>query len=408
MIENSKIVKAFAYIIVILLIFNIFCQILGFKSNSFVTEFAEYVSVNDCISTEGIFVRDEQVVYGQNKGAIVLKLKSGEKASKDEEIAVYYDSAKDAEISSQIELLDAQIQDYTYVISQANEKNDTVKLDKEIVQLIYNISDSVSGGTFCDTSDLISDIKSKVVRRSLMYRDITPIVSKLDALKLNQKTLQAKLSGHTTSVYADFAGYFSKDVDGYETVFSSQNIDEITNEVFDNLSGYAVPVSNNAVGKLSTSFEWYFVCRMSGENAQRLINRFGSVKKLKVSFEHVSQNAAMSLDRFTEQPDGSYIVVLKGTDVTEELLRARHSNADIILNTYEGIQIPTKALRQLDGEWGDYCLSGQRLIFKPVNIVYETDSYFISAADGLSSKEVFIYDEIVISGKGLTDKQVIQ
>ena len=51
------------------------------------------------------------------------------------------------------------------------------------------------------------------------------------------------------------------------------------------------------------------------------------------------------------------------------------------------------------GKWGVYCLVGEQAVFKEVEWLYETDSYYIvkkadSAADGL-----YDYDKIIISSE---------
>ena len=62
---------------------------------------------------------------------------------------------------------------------------------------------------------------------------------------------------------------------------------------------------------------------------------------------------------------------------------------------------------QQQGVTGVYTVSGMRLKFVPVNVLYSTED-FIICEQQVSEKTVLrLYDEVVVKGKGLYDGKVI-
>ena len=54
----------------------------------------------------------------------------------------------------------------------------------------------------------------------------------------------------------------------------------------------------------------------------------------------------------------------------------RHQAAQLVLRSYEGLRIPTNALRMSeDNQLGVYCVVGKVASFKPVSMVYRGDGY---------------------------------
>ena len=94
--------------------------------------------------------------------------------------------------------------------------------------------------------------------------------------------------------------------------------------------------------------------------------------------------------------------------MSESYLTTRQADIEIIYNSYEGIMVPKEALRQVDGEWGVYCLVGGITRFKPVEWVYQTDSYYLVEPAASSSNGLVMYDQIITSGKDLEKDKVVR
>ena len=97
----------------------------------------------------------------------------------------------------------------------------------------------------------------------------------------------------------------------------------------------------------------------------------------------------------------------------------RVTSAEIVRRTYNGMRIRTDSLRVsqgisgiADGTSGVYVLSGVRLVFKPVTILFRNDDLgfaIVSAPSGPLSAERMIYetDSVVIGGKEIYDGKIV-
>ena len=85
----------------------------------------------------------------------------------------------------------------------------------------------------------------------------------------------------------------------------------------------------------------------------------------------------------------------------------RRGPVTVVNKVYSGLKLSKKDLRVVDGVTGVYTVSGMRLKFVPVNVLYSTED-FIICEQQVSEKTVLrLYDEVVTKGKGLYDGKVI-
>ena len=75
--------------------------------------------------------------------------------------------------------------------------------------------------------------------------------------------------------------------------------------------------------------------------------------------------------------------------------------------SYKGFKIDSDALRIVDDEYGVYVLSAQRVIFKPVEILYSNDDFLIVDAAGTGSRALTSKDEVIIGGKDLYNGKIV-
>lgn len=82
-----------------------------------------------------------------------------------------------------------------------------------------------------------------------------------------------------------------------------------------------------------------------------------------------------------------------------------------MLRSYEGLRIPTNALRMSeDNQLGVYCVVGKVASFKPVSMVYRGDGYSLVQAAS-PSQDVSVLrpgDEVIITSSKLSGGQIVQ
>jgi len=81
----------------------------------------------------------------------------------------------------------------------------------------------------------------------------------------------------------------------------------------------------------------------------------------------------------------------------------------IVIKTYSGIKIPKDAVRfNEDNEMGVYIREGNLIKFNKVEEIYSNDSFVVVKDKTGSPGWLAQYDEIIISGKELSNGKVIE
>jgi len=107
--------------------------------------------------------------------------------------------------------------------------------------------------------------------------------------------------------------------------------------------------------------------------------------------------------------DDQAVVIFSCGIMDDELLGGVSETADIIKQSYSGIWLPREALHMNDeGQWGVYCLSGAVVKFKPVEWVYQGDSFYLAKPADSAQKGLYLYDKVIVKGRNLEENMVIK
>ena len=90
-----------------------------------------------------------------------------------------------------------------------------------------------------------------------------------------------------------------------------------------------------------------------------------------------------------------------------ELSSIREGEITIVNKTYKGLRLSKKDLRVVDGVTGVYTVSGLKLKFVPVNVIYSTEDFIICEQKRSEDTVLRLYDEVVVKGKGLYDGKIV-
>ena len=105
------------------------------------------------------------------------------------------------------------------------------------------------------------------------------------------------------------------------------------------------------------------------------------------------------------------IVVFKCNLMNDELASLRKVSGKVVVSEHTGLRISKEALRfDAEGNSGVYVRRANIVNFRSVNILYTDDKYIVAASDKdakLAYPHLELYDEVIISGKDLSDGMVI-
>lgn len=367
---------------------------------------AVYTEVDDSVQIDGYVVRNESVMTRNfSSGVLEMNMYEGERVASGSAVAVVYADEASAQKSYEAAEIDEQINRLTTLYSQSGESYDIDAANDRIsewaIALVKMQQESVSG----TTDAIVEELKMQTLLREYIYRDKAELLSVIDELRAEKSKLGAAAS-IIKRVYAPRAGYFSQNTDGYESVLSSKLVLNSTPSEFSETCGkYATP-DGNAIGKLISSNKWYFAAVIDEKSASRLDE--GDVMTLKFNDKSLPEVEG-EIVRLTEPENEKVLVAFLCNTHISSFTKVRKITAQAIVKTYSGLKVPREALRvSEDGQNGVYCLIDSQVKFKPIEIIFEKDSYYVSKYDSSDTKSLLLYDEIVVSAKNLENKKIVK
>ncbi len=376
----------------------------GVKSRIHTVE-AAVVTVEDKVSCEGVFIREEQPIFGDSSKTVEYLVKNGEKVANGERVAMFFNDGASLTAYHEMRAVEHEIESLRYAYTHLSGGADGVKLDSLITISMLNITEMLEQGSVAALSGDYADLLQLVLRRDGDRITSEDYKAQLAGLESRKKSWQSQVGTGASSAAAPAAGYFVRAYDGLGKMLSPSALSALSiADIRQALSAQA-DSEKDVVGGLVQGFEWYFAAAVGQEQAAVLrersavLVRFPSVgsKPLRVSVYDVRTGS-----------DGQALVIFRSGTMEEGYLTARAEEVDIIYNTYPGIKVPKEALRQEDGQWGVYCLVGGIARFKPVEWVYQTDSYYLVKPAESASKGLVMYDQIITGGKDLEKDKVVK
>ncbi len=401
---REKLIKivGIAMAAVVLLIFGYY--LLSFQSTALKTEKVERITVYDTVTAQGYFIRDEETVSYTGGGFLVYELDDGKKVELGGLIANVYASERDVSahinqeiLQSRIDILDRATGSATYSTSEIAD------IEDKLYTLYSKINALTAQGKGGAARDITEEINYLLCRKQMI---IATESERIEA----KEALQAQLSALTNvkeqaTVTAQKSGYFLSVYDGYEALLNSDSISSLTPDYFDSLDKYPPGISQNWVGKLVTSYKWYFAAILTTEQIQGI--EVGS--KTQISFPFLfSKPLTMRVEKLVYGTGGRVTAVFSNTTVAPELLSARTQTAAITKTEVNGLKINSHAVTMVDGQLGVYAVRGSTLKFLPIEITSTTDEYYIVKFNDSDNDTVMLYDEIVVSGRDLYDGKLVK
>lgn len=349
-IKNIKYSNLLILIIFIYILFGFIIDLIGRYTDTLVIE-NEKLELK--VTTKGLIIRDEYLVKSNQSGTISTIAKNGEKIKKGDTVGLIYNNIKN-------------LNENKSTISKLNKEIEKLKIDKE------NSESNLS-------KELIDvKIKTKIEQRKKLTDE-------------NNKNLN--------SINSPTSGIVSYNYDGYEDIFTIENIENISAKDIENIG--------NNYKNINVQDEYI----KESDIIARIIESNYSYIAISIEediFEE-NQNVEMVLDKNNIQGcvekiyknDGSNIIIFKISNQNVEIYDTRAAEFDIIYKQIEGLKIPKQAVEKLNDKKGVYVLNQETKKVEFIelkSILYEDDDfifidYYKNQKEGI--KTVDIYDEII-------------
>lgn len=400
-------------------------QVFFSNKASISTEVAYSYDYEVNVPFDGVYMRDETLIFNSGTGVLSFENEDGTKVGKSSVIARRYKSEGDSAYLREIENIERQ----KAVLDNAEKLlgTDSSQLEAISMQINESHSELINAVLNCDYSE--AGAKQRALLEAMCKREITLGNSEgysVKKIELDQEIsrLRAMISGSVQDVVAGSAGYFVSDVDGYEGEIGYSDIEKMTeekiNEIVENPKKSA---GATTIGKLISDYHWRVAAVVDAE-AMMNIN-VGDTVTLRVGSDGKKFDAEVVSKTPSGENEEKVVCVFGCDELNSVVARGRTARFKLVINSYGGLRVPRKALRyDKEGERGVFVESGQTLVFKKVEVIYWDDDYVIcrqnvmkkheetSESDDIYDEEIDesylkLYDIIVTEGKELYDGKFI-
>lgn len=410
---NSKIIKIISVLLSVFIILYVVTQAVSFFYSPYDTETVFETTINNSIHTSGLVIRNESVINQKKQGVLSYQIPNGSKVSKNSIIAMRYASEQDMMTQAKIESITKEIN----MLTEAQKKGATAgaTLDSITTQLnetYLQLMGDLNHLALDKLEDYKLNIQELISKKHIVIGKQADYNAKIAALQAEQKELQSSIQSKPTSVTAENSGYFAQTVDGYEEQFRCADANSVSVDMLNQLITQKKEMDANKsedtyIGKLIDSFEWKLVALVNKTDVTS-IKAGNSVRLIFHAYGDTEYEATVDYVDFDKDREQN-TVVLSCNIMDNNITRMRVEDVEIAKSSITGIKVPKKAVRYENGEIGAYEKIRQKLYFRKIDKLYETEDYIISKIHENDSDHEYVhqYDDLVIKGKDLYDQKPV-
>lgn len=287
---------------------------------------------------DGYILREEVIVQGSNYKNGIVKIKNeGEKVAKDDPI-FRYKSVNEDELVQKIEELDVKIQEALKNQTDVIPSSDITLLENQIqekINLIYGMNN------YSEIKVLKEEINQLILRKAQIVGELSPSGSYIKSLIEERSSYETELNSNAEYITAPMSGVVSYKIDGYEDFFSSKNIDYLSQELLESIevrTGQLIE-SSNEKAKIVNNYQCYIAVIMDSQEAKNA--KIGD----KVSLEFLNlPSITANIEKIFEEETGTRVIVFKINYDVEKLLGTRKITLNVIWWSSSGLKVPNSAI----------------------------------------------------------------
>lgn len=390
--------------VVLLIAVYIAVELYGAFNVSLQTQTALVSTVYETIDAKALVVRDEHVVAGKDGAVTLASVGDCEKVMLGGEIAKTFSSAEDASEYSQYLQLQDELEYYANMESQSiGMATDVESLDDTILQDVNEYVRAAARGNTKDVAEYASELNDRFTRRQILVGQDIDFSSVMN--ETEEKMSALNISRPTGSITADSSGVFSSYTDGLEGAFEYDSVSKLDVDTLNSWIEQAESAqAAGGIGKLITSFDWYFCAVVNTADISELEN--GDSVDIAVSGTDSVYDCKIISGAEPELGAEQTVLVLSCDDINSDTASMRLADIEIRVASHTGIRMPSAAVHVNSGERGVYALVASVVEWRSAEVLYTDGDYVILSYDADSDGGIKLYDQIIIQGKDLHDGKV--
>ena len=371
-------------------------QLYAILGRTYQTETAISASMEDTVPLSGIAMFDAVPVSGG--GSLGYLVEDGERVTEGTVLAEIYTDPAQSTQREELDRLDRIIDLLTK--SENSVGSDLALLTAQTRTALLNLLDQLDTASYTGMSDAIDEFLLAQNRLQISTGQSSGFTATLADLQTQRDAAAAALEGLQT-ITADRNGYFISTAAALPLDLSEDTLKSDTAAALSERLQQEIPTTgSDLAGRIVTGFSWRFygVCDLD------TAARFDGVTSVKIRVPGKQDEAldATVTEVAADETAGLAKITLECRTINADVLRLGREDAEIVLNTYEGIRVSKRAMHIVDGERGVYVKYGSLQRFRRIAVLFEDETYLLLDPEA-EDNEVRLYDEIIVEGPNLQD-----
>ncbi len=406
---RNRLLKILAAASALIIVVFFAAEIYNLTTRAISTQTAYEQTVLETVDAEMYVIRDETLLESTASGTFVQVADNGERVSRGSTIAAFFNSETAAHNYVKIESLNDKLEVYRAIESQTRLENvDVEKLQNQAKNSFDDMLDAVYNNDFSNLDELKLSYSENVSKRQKSLGQEVDCSAKITELNSQIEFLQKNVTPGSI-ITAENSGYYVGSADGFENLLTVEDIDSLTVDKLNSaLKAEKAEISKNSIGKIINGYNWYVATVIDSAKAVSMSDGKSVKLVLGDSTEDTVQTTVYSLETVK---DNKTLVIFKCNLMNDNLASLRKVSGKVVINEHTGLKISRDAVRfDEEGNAGVYVRRANIVNFRSLNIIYSEES-FVVAADSEKFKSDYphlkLYDEVIISGKELSNGMVI-
>lgn len=371
-------------------------QLYAILGRTYQTETAISASMEDTVPLSGIAMFDAVPVSGG--GSLGYLVEDGERVTEGTVLAEIYTDPAQSTQREELDRLDRIIDLLTK--SENSVGSDLALLTAQTRTALLNLLDQLDTASYTGMSDAIDEFLLAQNRLQISTGQSSGFTATLADLQTQRDAAAAALEGLQT-ITADRNGYFISTAAALPLDLTEDTLKSDTAAALSERLQQEIPTTGaDLAGRIVTGFSWRFygVCDLD------TAARFDGVTSVKIRVPGKQDEAldATVTEVAADETAGLAKITLECRTINADVLRLGREDAEIVLNTYEGIRVSKRAMHIVDGERGVYVKYGSLQRFRRIVVLFEDENYLLLDPEA-EDNEVRLYDEIIVEGPNLQD-----
>lgn len=320
--------------------------------------------------------RDEEVLTASHSGTLQSLAESGSHVAVGSEVARMYTDERGDDLHAQLEQLNAEIAFCEACLAAAKMPySELPNLSADISQTYSEVMDALAAGDGTRADALSEELLLLLNQKQILTGEMTDMPARLAELQAEKQALETAYAGTYQSITTTRSGYYFRETDGYETLFSNVALNAMSLTDFYTLIEQPPQSTAGNAGKLIGDYIWYAALPTTVKECEELEEGYS----YPVIFDD-GTSIDMTLDRIlTAAEDDRAVLIFKTGTMPQGFAYTRVQSVTVEVGQTQGLRIPQTALVVgKDGEMGVYILDIAYVRYRKIEIIWRGDGYVLA------------------------------